>query len=100
MPRLANLKVPPVITEDFLPESIILLIMQQRSRINPQNLRVLVGWPVFLLLANYTWNDIYLADVSVRFDGSSEFGLDQKWAPFWSFGAGVNLHNYAFLNGE
>ncbi|WP_341465133.1 hypothetical protein [Butyricimonas virosa] len=54
----------------------------------------------FLLLANYTWNDIYLADVSVRFDGSSEFGLDQKWAPFWSFGAGVNLHNYAFLNGS
>ena len=34
-------------TEDFLLESIILLIMQQRSRINPQNLRVLVGWPVF-----------------------------------------------------
>ena len=54
----------------------------------------------FLFLANYTWNDIYLADVSVRFDGSSEFGLDQKWAPFWSFGAGVNLHNYAFLHGS
>ena len=51
----------------------------------------------FLLLANYTWNDIYLADVSVRFDGSSEFGLDQKWAPFWSFGAGLNMHNYKFL---
>ncbi|WP_099290709.1 SusC/RagA family TonB-linked outer membrane protein [Butyricimonas sp. Marseille-P3923] len=50
----------------------------------------------FLLMANYTWNDIYLADVSARFDGSSEFGSDQKWAPFWSFGAGVNVHNYSF----
>lgn len=51
----------------------------------------------FLLSANYTWNDIYLADFSVRFDGSSEFGSDQKWAPFWSGGFGINLHNYNFL---
>ncbi|WP_082667098.1 SusC/RagA family TonB-linked outer membrane protein [Gabonibacter massiliensis] len=59
-----------------------------------ENLTRLVG---FLLLANYTWNDIYLADLSVRFDGSSEFGLDQKWAPFWSGGLGINVHNYSFL---
>ena len=51
----------------------------------------------FLLSANYTWNDIYLADLSVRFDGSSEFGSDQKWAPFWSGGVGINIHNYGFL---
>ena len=52
----------------------------------------------FLLMANYTWNDIYLADVSARFDGSSEFGLDQKWAPFWSLGTGINVHKYSFLS--
>ena len=51
----------------------------------------------FLLSANYTWNDIYLADLSVRFDGSSEFGSDQKWAPFWSAGVGLNVHKYSFL---
>ena len=51
-----------------------------------------------MLSANYTWNDIYLADFSVRFDGSSEFGADQKWAPFWSGGLGINIHNYNFLN--
>ena len=34
-----------------------------------------------LASANYTWNDIYLVDASVRFDGSSEFGANQKWAP-------------------
>ena len=50
-----------------------------------------------LATLNYTWNDIYLADASVRFDGSSEFGADQKWAPFFSGGLGVNIHNYDFL---
>lgn len=47
--------------------------------------------------ANYTLNDIYLADLSVRFDGSSEFGANQKWAPFFSGGLGINIHKYKFL---
>ena len=50
-----------------------------------------------LATLNYTWNDIYLADASVRFDGSSEFGSNQKWAPFFSGGIGLNIHNYEFL---
>ena len=50
-----------------------------------------------LASANYTWNDIYLVDASVRFDGSSEFGANQKWAPFFSGGLGVNIHNYDFF---
>lgn len=62
--------------------------------VKTENSRRLVG---FLLSANYTWNDVYLADLSVRFDGSSEFGSDQKWAPFWSAGVGLNVHNYGFL---
>ena len=53
-----------------------------------------------LATLNYTWNDIYLADASVRFDGSSEFGANQKWAPFFSGGLGVNIHNYDFLKGN
>ena len=53
-----------------------------------------------LATMNYTWNDIYLADASVRFDGSSEFGANQKWAPFFSGGLGVNIHNYDFLKGN
>ena len=53
-----------------------------------------------LATMNYTWNDIYLADASVRFDGSSEFGANQKWAPFFSGGLGVNIHNYSFLKGN
>lgn len=50
-----------------------------------------------LMLANYSYDDIYLVDASFRIEGSSEFGADHKAAPFWSGGVGVNIHNYDFL---
>jgi TonB-linked SusC/RagA family outer membrane protein len=43
---------------------------------------------------NYSYQNIYLFDGSLRFDGSSEFGFNRKWAPFWSLGTGINIHNY------
>jgi len=46
---------------------------------------------------NYTYDEIYLFDASYRLDGSSEFGRDNKFAPFWASGLGLNLHNYDFL---
>lgn len=46
---------------------------------------------------NYSYDNIYLADASVRFDGNSEFGSDQRFAPFFSGGLGMNLHNYPFM---
>ena len=55
--------------------------------------RLLGGFATF----NYSYNNIYLLDGSYRFDGSSEFGADRKWAPFWSAGAGINMHNYDFM---
>ena len=51
----------------------------------------------FLGTLNYSYNNVYLFDASVRMDGSSEFGADKRFAPFWSFGAGINLHNYKFM---
>ena len=39
------------------------------------------------LSGNYTYDDIYLLDLSVRLDGSSEFGSDNRVAPFWAVGA-------------
>lgn len=51
----------------------------------------------FLVMANYSWSDIYLLDVSLRLDGSSEFGKDEKVAPFWAGGVGLNVHKYGFL---
>ena len=46
---------------------------------------------------NYSYDNIYLVDASVRFDGSSEFGSDQRFAPFFSGGVGLNLHNYEYM---
>lgn len=43
---------------------------------------------------NYSYDNIYLADASVRFDGNSEFGSEKRFAPFFSGGIGLNIHNY------
>jgi len=54
----------------------------------------------FLSSLNYTYDNIYLFDLSCRFDGSSEFGSNNKFAPFWACGFGINFHNYKFLKGN
>lgn len=46
---------------------------------------------------NYSFDNIYLADASIRFDGNSKFGSDQRFATFFSGGLGMNLHNYPFM---
>lgn len=50
----------------------------------------------FLMNASYSYRDTYLFDLSGRMDGSSKFGSDSRWAPFWSTGAGWNIHNEPF----
>jgi TonB-linked SusC/RagA family outer membrane protein len=49
----------------------------------------------FLASANYSYDNIYLLDFSGRYDGASQFGSNVRFAPFWSLGAGINIHNYA-----
>jgi TonB-linked SusC/RagA family outer membrane protein len=49
------------------------------------------------LIGNYSYKDIYLVDVSARAEGSSSFGTKEKIGDFWSFGGGINLHKYAFV---
>lgn len=49
---------------------------------------------------NYSYDNRYYADFSYRIDGSSEYGSDKKWAPFYSIGAGWNLHNEHFLKAK
>lgn len=46
---------------------------------------------------NYSYKDIYIADASFRLDGSSRFGRNRRFAPFWSVGLGVNIHKYDFM---
>ena len=45
----------------------------------------------------YTYNTRYLFDASFRYDGSSLFGRDKRFAPFFSLGVGWNVHNENFL---
>ncbi|MDR1719010.1 MAG: SusC/RagA family TonB-linked outer membrane protein [Dysgonamonadaceae bacterium] len=49
---------------------------------------------------NYSYDDRYLADFSIRTTGSSMYGSDNRWGLFWSAGAGWNLHKEAFLKGN
>lgn len=46
---------------------------------------------------NYTYDNRYYADLSGRMDGSSQFGSNKRFAPFWSFGMGWNIHKEKFL---
>lgn len=51
----------------------------------------------FLGALNYSYQNIYLLDASCRFDGNSAFGKEKRFAPFWSGGLGLNIHNYEFM---
>lgn len=41
--------------------------------------------------ANYSFDNIYFADLSYRLDGASSFGENSRFAPFYSIGLGANL---------
>ncbi len=46
---------------------------------------------------NYTYDNCYYIDLSYRMDGSSQFGANKRYAPFWSVGLGWNVHNEKFM---
>lgn len=46
---------------------------------------------------NYAYDRRYLVDMSLSVDGSSQFGVNKRFAPFWSTGLGWNLHNESFF---
>lgn len=46
---------------------------------------------------NYSYDNRYLIDLSYRIDGSSQFGANKRYAPFWSLGLGWNLHHEKFM---
>ena len=49
--------------------------------------------------ANYIWGNRYFVDLSFRYEGSSKFGDDNKYAPFGALGLGWNLHKERFMRG-
>lgn len=47
--------------------------------------------------ANYIYDNRYFADIAYRVDGASQFGNSKRFAPFYSLGAGWNLHREKFM---
>ncbi|SDH34774.1 SusC/RagA family TonB-linked outer membrane protein [Chitinophaga filiformis] len=47
---------------------------------------------------SYAYDYRYLLDLSFREDGSSLFGTNKHYAPFWSVGVGWNVHKEKFLS--
>lgn len=46
---------------------------------------------------SYNYEGRFQTEVNVSIDGSSQFGINNSFAPFWSFGGSWNLHNEKFF---
>lgn len=46
---------------------------------------------------NYSYGNRYLLDLSYRLDGSSLYGSESKFSPFWAVGIGWNIHKEKFM---
>jgi len=46
---------------------------------------------------SYTYDNRFLTDVSIRRDGSSQYGTEKRFGTFWSTGIGWNIHNEKFF---
>lgn len=59
-------------------------------------------WAVQSLLfnANYAYDNKYLAQVSFRRDGASNFGTNAKYGNFFSISGGWNIHREEFFNAD
>ncbi len=48
---------------------------------------------------SFTWDQRYAVEGSIRFDGASQFGSNNRFAAFWSLGGSWNLHKEEFFTG-
>jgi len=53
-----------------------------------------------LTSVNYDFDKTLLFDATYRIDGSTVFGSNEKYSPFWAVGAGINLHNALNMDPE
>lgn len=63
---------------------------------------IMEEWAVqsYLFNANYAYDNRYLASVSFRRDGASNFGDDAKYGNFFSISAGWNIHQEEFFQAK
>lgn len=69
---------------------------QYQEGSKPQGSELLSRRVSLLGNVNYSYDNRYVADLSVSTDGSSKFGADNRFAPFWAAGIGWNVHNEAW----
>lgn len=80
---------------NFMPNA--LQYMQNGTPTGDRTTVCLVG---FTGNVNYTYDNRYYVDLSYRIDGSSKFGSNKRFAPFWSVGIGWNIHNEKFMKDQ
>ncbi|UYQ94501.1 SusC/RagA family TonB-linked outer membrane protein [Chitinophaga horti] len=51
-----------------------------------------------LASVNYAYDNRYYADINYRLDGSTSFGAENKYSPFWSLGLGWTINRERFLD--
>ncbi|MEQ6166790.1 SusC/RagA family TonB-linked outer membrane protein [Ekhidna sp. MALMAid0563] len=56
---------------------------------------ILASYGAFI---NYSYDDRYVLDVSLRRDGSSRFGKENRWGTFYAVSGAWNIHNESFFN--
>lgn len=54
----------------------------------------------YLSNINYSFDNRYMAQFSIRYDGASNFGKDHKYGTFFSISGGWNIHNEDFFHSE
>lgn len=74
--------------------------IQYQKYTKPQSSESTVRAIGYFFNLNYIYDNRFFVDFSTRYDGSSNFGSDKKWAPFWSIGGGWNVHNEHFWSKE
>ena len=52
----------------------------------------------YFMKANYAYDGKYLAEASIRRDGASNFGANNKYGNFFSISAGWNIHQESWFN--
>lgn len=67
------------------------------SALSPQSKTTKEALISYLGRVEYTFDDRYNFSFSLRSDGSSVFGTDNKWGTFWSAGASWRLEQEKFL---
>lgn len=54
----------------------------------------------FFMRANYSYDNRYVAELSLRRDGASNFGTDARYGNFYSISGGWNIHREHWFNAD